>query len=506
MARAARPARAPPRRVLVAQTAAILQYVAPRLGLVPRDEASRLPRAPAPAHDRRPRRRGARHAPPRRRSRSTTRTRSARRRGARALFVRERIPMFLGYLDRALDSNPAGRGRWLVGRGCSYVDLSAFQVVAGLRYAFPRAMRRHERRFPRLAALHDAVAARPADRRLPRLGAPDPVQRERDLPAVPRARSRGARAAAPRTAAGGEEDAPEGEAQRIAIALGAQFGYREEGARGWFGPRCNRPSRDRAPTAPVEARRSLVDPTSLSAPVPNPEVEERMADAVARMRSVFKIPKFRRGQEQVIRAVLSGRDMLAVMPTGSGKSLLYQLTSLVVPGVTVVVSPLIALIKDQLDKMGRKGVPRRAHRLDADGEAAPRGRRARADSPGGKLAAHHARAHGGSRVPRVPARGARAASACRGSSSTRRTASRSGATTSGPRTCRCARRSRTSAARRCSRPPRPRRRTSATTSCSSSACESATDRHDDVRPPEPALRGDHLPRRGREDEDAGARC
>ncbi len=82
--------------------------------------------------------------------------------------------MFLRYLDRALDSNPAGKGRWLVGRRLCYVDLSTFQVMAGLRYAFPRAMARHERRVPRLGALHDRVAAIPdvaaylaSERRLP---------------------------------------------------------------------------------------------------------------------------------------------------------------------------------------------------------------------------------------------------------------------------------------------------------------------------------------------------
>ena len=89
-------------------------------------------------------------------------------------FVHERIPLFFRYFDRALHSNRPGRGRWLVGRTCSYVDLSLFQIVAGLRYAFPRAMRAHERRFPRLVALHDRVAARPriaaylaSDRRIP---------------------------------------------------------------------------------------------------------------------------------------------------------------------------------------------------------------------------------------------------------------------------------------------------------------------------------------------------
>ncbi len=147
-------------RVLVAQTAAILQWLAPRLGLVPRDEAARLRahqiqltvadlveevhRTHHPVavslyyEDQRP-----------------EATRNA------AAFVRERIPKFLRYLDRALDSNPAGRGRWLVGRGLSYVDLSTFQVIEGLRYAFPRAMARHERQVPRLVALRDRVAALP---------------------------------------------------------------------------------------------------------------------------------------------------------------------------------------------------------------------------------------------------------------------------------------------------------------------------------------------------------
>jgi glutathione S-transferase len=159
--------------VLVAQTAAILQYLAPRLGLVPDDEASRL-RAHqiqltvadlvAETHET--------HHPVAVGLYYEDQKREAAR-NAHA-FVRERIPMFLRYLDRALDSNPAGGGRWLVGDDCSYVDLSLFQVIAGLRYAFPRAMRRHERRAPRLGALHDRVAARPriaaylaSERRIP---------------------------------------------------------------------------------------------------------------------------------------------------------------------------------------------------------------------------------------------------------------------------------------------------------------------------------------------------
>ena len=71
---------------------------------------------------------------------------------------------------------------------------------------------------------------------------------------------------------------------------------------------------------------------------------------------VLGIKSFRAGQAEAFEHLLANEDLLAVMPTGSGKSLLYQLTSMVVPGVTVVVSPLIALIKDQLDKMVSKGV------------------------------------------------------------------------------------------------------------------------------------------------------
>ncbi len=147
-------------RVLVAQTAAILQYAAPLLGRVPRDEASRrrahqlqltIADLVAEVHD-------THHPVATSLHYEDQRPEAARRAAA---FVRERIPMYLRYLDRALDSNPRGRGRWLVGAACSYVDLSAFQVMAGLRYAFPKAMRRHERRVRRLAALHDAVAARP---------------------------------------------------------------------------------------------------------------------------------------------------------------------------------------------------------------------------------------------------------------------------------------------------------------------------------------------------------
>lgn len=65
---------------------------------------------------------------------------------------------------------------------------------------------------------------------------------------------------------------------------------------------------------------------------------------------------FRRGQWDPIKALLEGGDALVVMPTGSGKSVIYQLPALLLPGLTVVVSPLIALMKDQKDKLSAQGV------------------------------------------------------------------------------------------------------------------------------------------------------
>ncbi len=72
--------------------------------------------------------------------------------------------------------------------------------------------------------------------------------------------------------------------------------------------------------------------------------------------SRFGHPDFRPGQWEPVNSILSGRDTLVVMPTGSGKSVIYQLAALMTPGLTVVVSPLIALMKDQHDKLGAIGV------------------------------------------------------------------------------------------------------------------------------------------------------
>jgi ATP-dependent DNA helicase RecQ len=92
-------------------------------------------------------------------------------------------------------------------------------------------------------------------------------------------------------------------------------------------------------------------------------VEKDRGDAWQRIEDVlrerFGLKGFRKGQEEAICAVLDGRDALVIMPTGSGKSLIYQLPAVMMEGLTLVVSPLIALMKDQTDKMGAIGVDAR---------------------------------------------------------------------------------------------------------------------------------------------------
>ena len=79
-------------------------------------------------------------------------------------------------------------------------------------------------------------------------------------------------------------------------------------------------------------------------------------DVLTRLRTHFGHQQFRQGQEEIVAAVLGGRDVLAVMPTGSGKSLGYQLPAVMLPGTTLVVSPLISLMKDQVDELNRRGI------------------------------------------------------------------------------------------------------------------------------------------------------
>jgi glutathione S-transferase len=146
--------------LLIAQTANILQYLGPRLGLVPKAEAARLwahqlqltvTDFVAEIHDV--------HHP----IASSLYYHQQKKEALRYAghFLSERLPKFLGYFESVLAANSGGRG-YMIGRTLSYVDLSMFQAVAGLRYAFPEAMRRRARSYRGLASLHDKVMARPS--------------------------------------------------------------------------------------------------------------------------------------------------------------------------------------------------------------------------------------------------------------------------------------------------------------------------------------------------------
>src|SRR5436190_6977756 len=91
-------------------------------------------------------------------------------------------------------------------------------------------------------------------------------------------------------------------------------------------------------------------------------------DRLQVLAGTFGFDAFRPGQQDVIDALLAGRSALAVFPTGAGKSLCYQLPALLLEGMTVVVSPLIALMKDQIDFLRRSGID--AERLDSSLDAA----------------------------------------------------------------------------------------------------------------------------------------
>jgi len=173
---AARPPFAPPilkaGKLTIGQTANILQFLGERHGLAPKTVAGRLwvhqlqltiADLVGEAHDT--------HHPISVNLYYEDQADEARRRSAD--FLRARLPKFLSYFEDVLARNESG-GPYLAGARCSYADLSLFQAVAGLRYAFPRAMRRIEKRHERIVALHDRIAARPrirsylaSDRRIP---------------------------------------------------------------------------------------------------------------------------------------------------------------------------------------------------------------------------------------------------------------------------------------------------------------------------------------------------
>ena len=105
-----------------------------------------------------------------------------------------------------------------------------------------------------------------------------------------------------------------------------------------------------------------------------PAPPDHGARALAALKDVFGYPTFRAGQSDIIEAVVAGRDCLGVMPTGAGKSVTYQIPARLLGGVTLVVSPLISLMKDQVDAMTEVGI--RATFLNSSLDPAERSRRA----------------------------------------------------------------------------------------------------------------------------------
>ncbi len=95
----------------------------------------------------------------------------------------------------------------------------------------------------------------------------------------------------------------------------------------------------------------------------------------ARLREHFGFRRFRPGQVEAVQSAMEGRDTLVVMPTGSGKSVCFQLPALELEGTTIVVSPLIALMKDQVDRLRERGITAVAVNSTALGGGAARSRR-----------------------------------------------------------------------------------------------------------------------------------
>jgi len=158
--------------LIVSQVANILLYLGPTLGLAPRDGGLRsvanglqltIADLVAEVHDT--------HHPIDSALYYEDQKDAAQARSA--AFLGKRLPKFLGYFERVLTRNPHGGG-WLLGSARSYVDLSLFQVIEGLHYAFPRAMKPFAASYPALAALRDSVQSRPniarylaSERRIP---------------------------------------------------------------------------------------------------------------------------------------------------------------------------------------------------------------------------------------------------------------------------------------------------------------------------------------------------
>jgi glutathione S-transferase len=158
--------------LIVSQVANILMYLGPKIGLAPKCEPLRyvanglqmtIADIVAEVHET--------HHPIAAHLYYEDQKEAAKARSAN--FLTHRVPKFLGYFERTLKQNPGGEAH-SVGNALTYVDLSLFQVIEGLSYAFPRAMKGAVKRYPALAALHKSVRARPrvarylaSERRIP---------------------------------------------------------------------------------------------------------------------------------------------------------------------------------------------------------------------------------------------------------------------------------------------------------------------------------------------------
>jgi glutathione S-transferase len=161
--RVATPPFAPPflrsGKLLIAQTANILLYLGQELSLAPGNDAGQLwthqlqltmADFVAEAHDT--------HHPVGNSLYYEEQKREAKRYAEQ--FRKNRVPKYLGYFETVLARNPKG-ARYLVGARLTYADLSLFEIVAGMRYAFPKLMKRAEKKYPKVFALADRVADRP---------------------------------------------------------------------------------------------------------------------------------------------------------------------------------------------------------------------------------------------------------------------------------------------------------------------------------------------------------
>ena len=93
------------------------------------------------------------------------------------------------------------------------------------------------------------------------------------------------------------------------------------------------------------------------APTNQPPLRNQLDDAIDVLRETFGYESFRPGQQELVEAILGGRDALGIMPTGAGKSACYQVPGLMLPGITLVISPLVSLMHDQVRALVENGVP-----------------------------------------------------------------------------------------------------------------------------------------------------